>query len=563
MILGICDETHNSSVCLIDDGKIKFAASEERFSRKKHQGGFPKKAIEYLNNNFELKNVRLISVGGTFQPLPYRIFLSLHRKNITPIASDVSMTSFFKDFIRWVFKSKIYTNNISKHFIVSFSKIIIRHRLPEVLKDKPIFFVDHHIAHAASACFFSGFKRCLCITADGEGDGYSLTVNLFNKGKIQKIHGESSLNSLGLFFSYVTQFLGFRAFDHEGKIMGLASYGNCNNVDIPFPFNVENGRIIPKFKMGMQCLLFLKKYLSNFRKEDIAAWLQHNLEETILKLINFWMEKTGERKLALSGGVFANVKLNKKIRELDTVKEVFVFPAMGDEGLSVGAAVYAYYKFKRKFKPLKIRNVFFGPKFSDYEVKNLLEKYRLKWKRIRSMREIARLIVKGEIIPIFYGRMEFGPRALGNRSVIMDPRRIDKKDILNLKLKKRDWFMPFAPTIMKKYAKKYLKFDSKSLLSSKFMTMVYDCTKEGISDLRAAIHVDKTCRPQILEKKDNPKFYEIIKEFERLSGIGAVLNTSFNIHGEPIVCSPEDAIKTFIRSKFKYMVIEDYLVRRW
>ena len=329
----------------------------------------------------------------------------------------------------------------------------------------------------------------------------------------------------------------------------MISYDRVNKC---FKGNFEKGIYIAKFRNPN--LNFLKR---KFLAKDIAAAAQKRIEEVIIEFIKDNISiKTN---LALAGGVFANVKINQKISELNIIKNIFVFPNMGDGGLSVGCAALSYSK-NSKFLPVTISNMYLGPKYSNEEVLKEIKKKNLKYLKMKQPEKfIAKKLKEGFVVGCFQGRMEFGPRALGNRSILVNPSDKSVNEWLNKKLKRTE-FMPFAPITLKKYASKnYIKLDSKKI-ASKFMTVTAKCTPKAIKSAPASVHIDNTARPQLIEKRDNIKIYNILNEYNKLSKIPTLINTSFNVHEEPIVCKPTDAIKAFHESKLDFLYIEDYII---
>ena len=301
----------------------------------------------------------------------------------------------------------------------------------------------------------------------------------------------------------------------------------------------------------------IKFLIKKFSPEDIAAASQKRIEDVIIEFIKDNIKE--DTKIALAGGVFSNVKINQKISELKNIKDIFIYPNMGDGGLAVGCAILSYNKHK-KFLPRNTESMYLGPKFSNSLILKEIKKNRLKYIKIRYPEKfVAKKLLEGFVVACFQGRMEFGPRSLGNRSILVSAADKSVNEWLNTKLKRTE-FMPFAPITLKRYANKMYKNLSKKKLASKFMTITTECTKEAIKISPAAVHIDNTARPQIITIKDNKKIYNILNEYYKISKIPNLINTSFNVHEEPIVCSPDDAVRAFKTSKLDYLYIEDYII---
>ena len=348
--------------------------------------------------------------------------------------------------------------------------------------------------------------------------------------------------------------LGLAAFGNKMKaykeIAKMISFDKKNNC---FKGNYEKGLYIASFE-NKNLNFLLKKY----SKKDIAAATQKRLEDVVLDFIKYNIKK--KTKLALAGGVFANVKLNQKISELNKIEKIFVFPNMGDGGLSVGTAALSFYK-KKKYLPRKIDNMYLGPKFSNKEILNQIKKYKLKALKIKNPSKfIANEISEGKVVGIFQGRMEFGPRSLGNRSIIVQAKDVSVNDWLNKKLKRTE-FMPFAPITLIENKDEYYKDIQKKELCMKFMTITVDCKKKALAKFPAAVHIDNTARPQLIDKKYNSLLYDLILNYKKITNSGTLINTSFNMHEEPIVCSPKDALRAFKLGNLDYLFIGNYILK--
>ncbi len=579
LILGVTGLTHafhDNSVALVKNGKVVFAASEERYSRIKHDRNFPtlslKHALDFADIN--QSNIDYIAVG-----YPARFFLQPF------LGKDFS--DFLKVLFSWLKgRGFLFFIDLVKILFGEFGQNSFLWKKERFPKNK-IIFVDHHLAHAASAYLLSGMDRSLAVVIDAfgpktTGELIAGAVYLCEAGKIVKKLEEIKVSaSIGLFYTSVTQALEFTPGDGEGKTMGLAAYGKPTPaykalrkiaplflngewqktpywVEMFFANRKEFRPIFNALPVGRYIAALVKRY----GKENVAASAQKILEEEVVKYFTYLMHIYAIGDLSLAGGLFLNVKMNKRISEIAGVKNMFIHPNAGDGGTAVGAALYVYSKeFGYKKPPEAIKNVSWGSGYSDREILATLKKYdkKIKYQVEKDIAlRAAKLILEGRVVGWFQGRFEWGPRALGYRSVLVDPRRMDIKDKLNNTLKNREWFMPFAPSVMEEHASSYFL----NYKESPFMTMAFDVKKSRVKDIKAAIHIDNTARPNTVDKNENPLYYQVIKEFYNLSGIPVVLNTSFNKHGLPIVNSPQDAVEHLLGNCIDELAIGNYLVIR-
>ncbi|HUY91154.1 MAG TPA: carbamoyltransferase C-terminal domain-containing protein [Pirellulales bacterium] len=416
---------------------------------------------------------------------------------------------------------------------------------------------QHHDTHAANSFFASGYDEALLVTFDGYGSGKCGGIYVGDSSGIRLLHRFDFPNSLGNFYEHVTSGLGFRAGRHEGKIVGLAAYGNP---DILKPallerFDCRDGDIVMK---GSQNYFFTRALAQHFAKRDVAAAYQRVLEEVGAKAVAYWLKQTGIRNVAVSGGVHANVKFNQRIREVDGVESVFVYPNMGDGGCGTGAAMLAFEPSSFRQRP--VANVYHGPDYSEDEIAAELNKSGLAFDRSDTIEvQVARLLDDNRIVGRFEGRMEYGPRALGNRSILYPAGDPEVNQWLNHQLGRTE-FMPFAPAVLQSEAHRLFKNLEGCEKTAEFMTITFDCTDEMIRMCPAAVHVDGTARPQLVSERTNPSFHRILCSYYELTGIPAVINTSFNMHEEPIVCSPADAVRAFLQGRLDYLAIGPFLV---
>ncbi|MDP3941257.1 MAG: carbamoyltransferase C-terminal domain-containing protein [bacterium] len=584
-ILGI-NGSHGASAALLKNGELIACAQEERFTRKKNQPGYPKHAIKFC---LEYAGITTKNLNG----------VSLGFKNPTLFIDDLeytktvtnSLLSNLKSAIRKPAnflggKHPIFHQAYELHKKTPLWGLLARNQrqfLANQLRIAPakIHCIDHHTSHGFAAYYSNPDleslirKKTLVITLDGAGDGVSSRIFLVENDRWTTIASTPEKYTLGWLYEYVTQYLGMKPNEDEYKVMGLAPYADkhaAEKVYLLFKkmMSVEGLSIqsdIPRVSYPA----FLEKYLAKTRFDAVAGGIQKLTEELTCELVQNACKETGVSTVILCGGVFMNVKANMRIAELPDIKKLFVMPSCTDDSTSIGAAYYGYLEMCRKekstFSPKPPKTMYLGPQFSKKTIRDELNLFRKKHPRvqIRQLKspaeEIAQLLSKGFIVAHFKGRMEYGARALGNRSILADPRNAGIVKILNTQIKNRDFWMPFAPTILEENADEYI--INPKHIHSPYMMVAFHTTEKAKKDIIATLHpYDGTARAQILRSEQNPAFYQIIKAFERATGVGALLNTSFNLHGEPIVCTPEDALHTFSRSGLRYLVLEDHLLTK-
>ena len=563
MILGIWDG-HESSACLVNKGKLIAGVSEERFTRRKLEPLFPVNSIRYCLKSQNLKPNEIYHIAISTSDWSVTLSRSLswlkndfwykRRRHLTnkPITWDLDLQILNQT---GKIKSNSMFRKISKFAI---KKILLN--LGFNMKKTKIHLVDHHTAHAASAYFTSGLKKATCVTLDALGDGYSSTISICENNEIKTIARNKTKDSLGLFFQEVTSIMGLRILEDEGKVMALSDYAyvdNKKNNPMLNYFTVHGTKITSNFSLLKRYQMQKNLHWRN-KSENFAHMAQDALEHFTTKLVDNSVKKTGIKDVVLAGGIASNIKMNMKIRDLNSVNKCHIFPAMVDTGLSAGAALYVSNKILGT-KPYQLKNVYLGPEYSNTEIKKTLQKYKDKinfTKDNDSSNHAGELISNNKIVFNHQGKMEFGPRALGNRSILASASSIEVKNLLNTRIKKRSWFQPFCPSLLEKEATKFV--NEKEY--NRFMTMGYMLKKSSVDHARSTMNVDKSIRPQILHN-ENPRYEKLIKRVKKETGQGIVLNTSFNIHGEPIVNSPKDAINTMLNSKAKNMFIGDYYVQ--
>jgi carbamoyltransferase len=572
LVLGIHDAI-DAGAAVIQDGKIVAAIGEERTSREKIAYGFPRSAIAAVLKaaNVHARDIDQVAVAtednylvnevgpckGWFETRPgftRGLFLSLGSA-VSPVAA------------KFPYLEKSYYSARRPFFIYR------RWRIPQILAREfgltaPVSFIDHHFAHACSAYYSSGYENATVVTLDGGGDGVSSQVYAVRRGTFQKLQEVTSLNSIGNVYSYVTYICGFRTHRHEGKITGLAALGKPRYLDaFRSLITFKDGAIVNKSKLfGARAVNRIKELLpKDFDQADLAASIQRHLEDVTLDYVRYWMHRTRLGDLAVAGGVFANVKLNQKLHELKEVRKFAIHPAMGDDGTAVGAALAVYYRKPSSRNAGKLErcldHVYLGPEFPETQNQQELLKSGLTCHQSPNIEfKIAQLLSEGHVVARFNGRMEYGPRALGNRSILYQATDSSVNDWLNKNLRRTE-FMPFAPSTLGEYAaQSYLDINGAED-SSRFMTITFACTEWMKNNCPGVVHVDGTARPQLVYKSDNPTYYKIIDEYRKLTGLPSIINTSFNIHEEPIVCTPADAIRAFKISNLDYLAIGNCLVK--
>jgi carbamoyltransferase len=447
-----------------------------------------------------------------------------------------------------------------------------RQALKRILRDEfgftcPVYFLDHHVCHAASAYYTSGFDAATVVTIDGGGDGKSCRVFDVVDGRFDQLTSVSSFDSLGNFYAYVTEFCGYKAGRHEGKITGLAAYGEPRYVpQLRRMIAFENGgvrNVANVFYVG--ALRELERLLpKDVSHRDLAASAQRHTEDLTVEVVRHWIEKTGHRRVGLAGGLFSNVRINQRVHEIPGVESVYVHPGMSDEGLPVGAALLLHHRLAgARYAPQHsaMDHVYLGPEYPESEIRQALEGQGVEATRHDDVeRVIAALLAEGAVVARFAARMEYGPRALGNRSILYQPSDPTVNAWLNDALRRTE-FMPFAPMVLAEHAGRCFTGLAGAEDTARFMTITFDCTEWMARHCPGVVHVDNTARPQLVREQDNPSAYRILTEYARLTGLPCLINTSFNMHEEPIVCSPDDAVRAFRLGRLDYLAIGNWVAR--
>jgi len=567
---------HNATVGLYDTDKGEFleVVSQEKFDNIKNSFTFPIDAINYVISKYKLNEADLkIIIAGKYV-YPNQIVESINIEN-NQQSKIRTLYRYLELKINWKIFDLINEYRMKKFARKGYDELI--KKLKSLgFNTNNIYMVEHHNCHAYSpiALYGDNDKEWLIFTMDGMGDGTFASISIYRNGSIEKIVECHQKYSLGLIYSNTTKFLGMKVLEHEYKVMGLVAYAKEKYFMKTYEKIFKD--IIWLDKNSLQFYgkfpvyrfdLYLKEKALYQRFDNIAGALQYFTETLVLEWVKEAIKKTGIKNIMTSGGVFMNVKLNQKIMELDEVEEVFFMPSCGDESNVFGATAY-FVKNELKQKMKRQLSIYLGMEYSNEEIKKFIqekkldEKYKVQY--ISDIeRKIAELLAQFKVVARFAGRTEFGARSLGNRAILANPSDMKSFYMVNDQIKARDFWMPFAPSILDRYASRYLKnFDPQKNMSY-YMIVTYNTTEEFQEKCRAAMHQgDKTARPQVVTKEMNPKYYKILEEFEKLTGIGAVLNTSLNIHGYPLVGTLEQALFTFENSGLKYMALENWLISK-
>jgi carbamoyltransferase len=601
-VLGISPLDKDATASLVEDGRLLAAAGEERFTRKKQQTGFPARAIQFV---LESTGTRPDQVDRVVYP-----FLDWEQETRLMRECLARERGFLSDFDAGVVRGSITaalaripprqaaihglatpnqrmekgplkhafyrlfgtTLPLSTHTSRFLSKRWARrassdHRwwqarlakgLDELGLGAKLERSEHHLSHAANAYLASGFERALVVTLDGYGSGLAGSISLGEGGRLSRLHGLRFPHSLGSLYEMVTSSLGFHPDRHAGKVVGLAAHGDPGVLSEVL---LQRGRN----SNGDLCLfenlnVYFSRYLAaRFPMVDVAAAYQHALEVWAGSIVAHWLEATGCEHVVLSGGVSANVKMNQRIHELEGVKGIFIYPNMGDGGCGTGLALLRSWPGGA---PAPIQHVYLGPAFGEGELLSALRAAGLEVERpAHPAAFVAQRLHAGEVVGRFDGAMEYGPRALGNRSVLYHGRDPAVNHWLNRHLGRTE-FMPFAPVTLWEDRHRCYHGVAGAEHSAEFMTITFDCTDWMKARCPAAVHVDGTARPQLLRRETNPGYYDIIAEYQKLSGVPCLVNTSFNMHEEPIVCTPAEAVRAFLDGGLDGLSIGPFYARR-
>lgn len=557
-ILGISCHYHDAAACLVRDGVPVIAVQEERFTRKKNTSEFPIQAINHCIQDGGITFADIDCIGIYEKP-----FLKFSRVIIDHLqAWPCSLSNFLQTMPHWLQDRLIMPLTLEK----------------EIGFKRKVYFIKHHLSHAAAAFLVSPFEEAAILTGDAVGEWATMTYGR-GRGRDIKILREIRYpHSLGLVYTAVTTYLGFAAHEGEGTVMALASCGKPRYLDkFRAIMSVKNdgshGIDERFFGFNKGDRMFSSRFLRLFgearrpgapldeRHCDIAASLQKFTEEALLTITRHLYDETGLDKLCLGGGLFLNCVANSKILEQGLFKEIFIQPAAGDSGGALGAAVYLQHCMQQYPRSHVMRHAYLGTSYSDTHIERILLNHNLTFKKYDDeglSNFIARKIAENKIIGWFQGRMEFGPRALGNRSILGNPCHPGIKELLNAKVKHREPFRPYAPVILEERAGEFFEMSG----ASPFMLIAPKVKSEKKNIIPGVVHVDGTARVQTVSQTSNWKLWRLIKDFEGITGVPIIVNTSFNLRGEPIVCSPENAIVCFMKSDMDYLALGNYVLDR-
>jgi carbamoyltransferase len=588
-ILGISCYYHDSAACIIKDGELIAAAAEERFSRKKHDFGFPHNAIDFC----------IEMAGITTDDLDYAVFyekplLKFERILLSSLQTYPRSVAFFRESMITWFNEKLWIK----------SQLLDKLRIPA----QKLLFAEHHMTHAASAFFASPFDEAAVLTLDGVGEWTTATVGhargTWNGGGTNEIElfGEVRFpHSLGLLYSAFTAYLGFRVNNGEYKVMGMAPFGEPRYLDKVYklldvgndgslrlnmeyfsfhhsPRRTYNRKFVDLFgpERERESEFFTPKThpdrdgpvaRENQRFADIAASIQRATEETIIKMANYAHQRTGSKRLCMAGGVALNSVANGRILDETPFEELYIQPEAGDAGGALGAALYTYHVLFNQPRKLVMENVYYGKGYSTEEIRAFLDQQQIPYEYVEDEKKLidrtVDTIVDGGVVGWYHGRFEWGPRALGNRSILADPRRPEMKEIVNLKIKFREPFRPFAPVVTEEDAPEYFNLGAyEGQPAPRFMLVVRPIPEEKQTVIPAVTHVNGGGRLQSVRKQDNPWYYRVIERFGQATGVPVLLNTSFNLRGEPIVNTPQNAFNTFRKGALELLVMDRFLISK-
>ena len=564
--LGISCYYHDSAAALLKNGHVIAAVEEERFTRKKFDDGFPELAIKWCLDEAGITSSEIDSIAFYDKPL-----LKFERLLDNYIAvAPRGLYSFVHTIPKWIHK-RLWIKDEIKNNLKGFTGKII--------------FPEHHLSHAAYAFYTSPFEKSAILSVDGVGEWSTTSIGYGEKTAIKLSHDIRWPHSLGLFYSAFTYFLGFQVNEGEYKLMGLASYGEPkfydkildNLIDVK-----DDGSIhlnMKYFSFTFDKVMTNKKFSDLFGIErrnendemsqlhyDIGASAQNVIEEIIVKMANFLYEKTKIKNLCLAGGVALNGVANYRILKESKFENIHIPPSPGDAGSAIGCAKYLYHAYHGNERVIETissnrisENVYVGPSHSNEQIKAFLEKNNISYELLDNeqlLKTTAKLISEGNVVGWFQGKMEWGPRALGNRSILADPRKKEMKDILNEKIKHRESFRPFAPSILEEFCSEYFDID----ITSPYMLFVAPIKKPNL--IPAVTHVDGTGRLQTVSKQSNPLYYNLINEFYKLTSVPVIINTSMNVKGEPIVNTPKEAFNMLQKTDMDYLILGNHMVKK-
>jgi carbamoyltransferase len=551
---------HDASACLVVDGEVVADAAEERFTRVKHDSGFPSNAIAWClrHAGIDAGALDVLAIGGQFLPQAMERYFELSPAQEAALAAMRPVESRAR---------QVLVGSAPKGLPLYMPKLALR-------ADVRLLGIDHHLCHAASAFFTRGRRdRCLVLTMDGIGDDLSGAVWEGEGNTLERKAAFGRDASLAWFYGNVTEALGWQHGDGEGTTMGLAPYGDASKVgdrlDGFHPHFVD-GRIATPHAYGQASFVnqhgsyhwhmadagAIASVIADCGAEHVAARAQQIVEQQVLGIVRHWRRDLSLDRVACAGGLFLNVKLNQRLWEEGGLEELWVYPNPGDAGLALGAALHAWHELAKPERTIALEHLAYGPGFEDEELQRLLDERKLDYRRVDDpAKEAARLLAEDRIVGWFQGRMEAGPRALGKRCILMDASRAQNKDIINQRVKFRQPFRPFCPALPSEDAGKYLA-DARE---APFMIVSFDARADARERVPAVVHADGTLRPQTVRRETDPLFHRLLVEFGQLSGESLLLSTSLNVRGEPIACHPRDALRCYFDSGLDALVIGRFI----
>ncbi|MFQ5965716.1 MAG: carbamoyltransferase [Candidatus Scalinduaceae bacterium] len=561
------------SAAVVINGEVIAFIEEERLIRNKHaKAYFPSRSIKSVLNiaGLDLQLIDRITFGWdciSHEDGRLVAHFAEINKEYPPTPND-----------------KAYQHNRVNRYTAANLRRTISQQLKKMYGDvdiPPISFMNHHLSHAIQAYYHSGMNQALILTIDGSGEWVTTAWWQGDNGnKLTLLHEVKTPHSLGWFYSAFTEYLGFEAYDGEYKVMGLAAYGKENSdfvhkINKITWYDEKGGFLCDPYIIAMgprtysdhfpDLLIEHIGHLPRCENERIEQWhmdlaycVQYRLENIVYEMARYWIEKTRIRNLCIAGGVGLNVKMNGNLIKSGLIDDIFIHPLCSDTGMSIASALACEYQ-NGNLQTKQLEHVYYGPSFEDGEIENILKACKLIYTYEENIeKNVAQLLSAGNVVGWFQGKMEAGPRALGNRSILADPRTIESRDRVNAVIKFREFWRPFCPSMTKKGANKYLD----KYTHAPFMIITFDAKEAGKKDIPAVVHVDGTSRIQIVIEEHNPRYYKLLEEFETITGIPVVMNTSFNIKGEPIVCTPHDAIRTFFATGLDALAIGSFLLQK-
>ncbi len=567
-ILGVTDGD-DAGACLLEDGRLVAAVNEERLNRLKMSIGFPSLAVQEVlriagKSAADVDGVAMAAYAETFRAdsLPNKGWFQ-ESSSLARIRNDIA--SVLAKPLNG-FRPAYGVYHFLKRMTMGRRRSAVRGVLADMGVHAPISYHEHHRCHAVAAFCASGFPEALSLSLDGGGDGCSSHVYRCAPQGLELLNKLPSFDSIGNYYAYVTHLCGFRASIHEGKITGLAASGE--------PIHLDMFRKLLEYSDGQIRNvggLFYRGALASindllpqdWEHKDLAASIQAHLEEVAVAYVRYWLRRSGQRNVCLSGGVFANVLLNQKIAELPECDAVYVFPAMGDGGLAAGSAYSEWLRHAPAgWSPEQtvLSHVYLGSSFSEREMEDALRSAGTPFERHENIEQVvAKHVHDGKVVAHFDGAMEYGPRALGNRTILYRTQDREINTWLNKRLQRTE-FMPFAPACLAGHENMLFDWNKAATKSTRYMTITLDCTPWMKKNCPAVVHIDGTARPQIVDPETNPRFHKIIQHYYEQSGVPVVVNTSFNMHEEPIVCTPSDAIRSFLDGRLDHLALGSFLV---